>query len=271
MRLHMRQKEFYPYREGENRVKKSSIFSDQYSREKKRRKGVRRLVLTLALLLALLMFMIPYIMNKVNEYKANGGSFSSTGLSASSDTTVASGDTKTELPVNAAEFELTGGDKINITYREKDGKVEFVGTEGHKDLYTYDISPDKSRIIINENTEGTIFLIDKNFNAKDLSPTEFTLDNGSVIQRKDYAHQEGFIWAQGAVFMDNNDILFKSRLNEDLNKTVIRGMAVNDAESTVVNGSGGKVIELVRITPQGYLVRIDGVEKTVDTNFRFTE
>ena len=235
-------------------MKKSSIFSDAYREHKIKRKRYRNGYVFLALFLVLLLFFIPYLMGKVNEYRVNGGKFPKppalNGVVASE-----------------AIFQLSTGENLTVKYSKKGDKVTYTSVTGSHDKYFFDISPDNSKVVINEKAEESIFVIGSDLMAMDVGLKEFTGTDNVLIKRTEKAGT-GFIWANNAKFLNNTTLVYVSGLTNGDKPLSIRSIDLNTGTDKELPGSEGAAIGLGNLTENGFEVTIDGVSKHISQDLK---
>lgn len=235
-------------------MKKSSIFSDAYRDDKIKRKRHRNRYVFLALFLVLLLFFIPYLINKVNEYKVNGGKFP--------EKVASNGKLASE-----ATFQLSTGENLTIKYNKVGDTVAFTSVTGSQDKYFFDISPDDSKLVINEKAEESIFVIGSDLMAMDRGLLEFKGKDDGVIKRSEKAGT-GFIWANNAKFLNNNTLIYVSGITNGDKPLVIRSIDLTTGSDIEIEGTGGSAIGLGNLTDTGIEVTIDGASKHIGIDLK---
>lgn len=271
-------------------MKKSSIFSDAYNKDKKRRKQLRNLLLVLALAAVLLLFFIPYLLGKVSEYQANGGKFPSSlqtsggglGTTGGGNTMLSSGSvagsdttapalTAPVAPMEEAEYVLSTGDKIRVVFIEDGDGVSFSKAAGQEGKYYYDISPDQSKILINEKADSSLILINDEFAAEDNSLNEYTDSEGTTMTRQEYGSSPDFIWCAEAKFFSDEEIIFVSNLNSDNTKKAIWTFNLLSGNYRIIEDSQAQTIEFRGRSDKGFAVKLDETIKYIGSDLRLTE
>ena len=273
-------------------MKKPGMYSDKYGKTKRRQILRRNLLLGLAALVLFLLFFIPYFGGKLYEFHANGDQFpsqtipvrsqaqavtsaQSTTPSATQAQTAKTETTASTQPAQAttttttaaaktltAGYSLTDGSGVIIQYEEpKAGEIQFIGVTGAEGKYTYDISPSKSQLLINETRDQNLVIIGADLKAKDHSFNTYNYGGNGQLRRDVYNKRDGFIWMRSAKFFTEDLILFESQVALAMKPMYIWSYIPSTNKFKLVEGTRATTASLIGLTEAGYEVTLD--DKTV--------
>lgn len=240
-----------------------SIYSDKFSGENRKKIRRRKIIVAAALFLTFLLFFVPYISSRITEYKTNGGKFKEKYIDPSTVATttlktVAASDTKTETPLKSLNQTLKSGITVRVNYKEIDGKVSYDSIAGDVERFSYDISPDKSSILLNDTDEEGIIILGQDKKAVDV--TADTLKYGETIfRRDDLKHKEQKSFSEDAKFLNNNTVIYITSTGPSEARYYIRTFKTDSfKDQPLVKGIEGKKIRMVKKTDKGFQIEIDG-------------
>ncbi len=204
-------------------MKKTSIFSREFERKVRRKRFI-----IVSLILIILLIVSLYIVNfsKINVhikdlyYSTTSKEMSNTNEDAlvtyEEEKEELKEDQKAELEnenINLKhELTLNNDNKVNILYDKYNEEILFKGVEG--DNYSFDLSPSKKRILIEDNITQDTYMLDDSFNLIKLDP-EFFYSNSAKRRfyktdiLRDY---EGYKWYKDSKFLDENTVVYVSDL-----------------------------------------------------------
>lgn len=170
------------------------------------------------------------------------------------------------------EVELTNGEKFNILYKKGD-KVEYLDLQSElSESYIVDVSPNKSRILIENLNTQDVYMIDENFNLLKLDP-EFFYSNsaGSRFYKNDILNTYGnYSWYKNARFLNDSTVIYVSNLpwfgkdEEYIWKTDVED--INDIKHFMTT-VGGVNISFQELTEEGIKVNINNEIKLLTFSF----
>lgn len=254
-------------------MKKPSIYSDRYNKAKKKHRLRRNLWLFLASLALFLLFFLPYLDGKVKEFQAAGGKFPQT-----AQTTIPTGTKPATTPAQTAppltsvqtkpqpltaDHPLSDGSVIAIRYEKTEQGIRYLGAAGPAGSFSFDLSPDQSRLLINETSTQTLTLYGQDLAAEDHSFNTYRHSQKGQLKRTDYIQKDGFVWMRNARFLTNDLILFESQVALALKPFYVWSYDLKDKKFQLVSGTRAEDLELMERTQDGYRVRLDAVTKLV--------
>lgn len=279
-------------------MRKTSIFSREY--EKKLR---RKRFFIVSLVLIVLFLIVIYIINfsKINNYFKNAYySLITREMSSNKDDLLKETDNNKvniskdldnyvpsdlqdqndqikDVESNANELihkvMLNNDNEVNIVYINNHDVFEFIGiAPDNVERYSFDISLNKDKIILEDNITQDTYMLDKDFNLFKLDP-EFFYSNsaGSRFYKNDIMNRyEGYNWYKDAKFLDDNTIIYISNLpwfgsgDQYIWKTDISD--TNNIRHFMTS-IGGQNIELGELTQEGVRVNINNEMKLLTFSF----
>ncbi|MPQ44641.1 YncE family protein [Clostridium tarantellae] len=166
---------------------------------------------------------------------------------------------------------LSSGDKIYIKYEENSTNSEktILTVEGNG-KYSFDISPDKKKVVVLDDLSQDMKVIDVNLGEKDITKPSYTTSKGKTYNKEDILKSfPNQIWGIEPKFLDDNNIVYISNLpyfgDGDLYK-YIWIFDLNTGEYKVLFNSKGKDIKFNELDINKLIVNIDGIEKVLDAS-----
>lgn len=264
-------------------MKKPSIYSNRYRNVKKRVRLKRRLALLLAALVLFLLFFIPYLDNKVKEFKANGNQFPSQGQTTplirptetggiSKPTTTTTVSSTEDSKVLWKTHPLPNGDELIVQYEFDDqDKVHYLGVQGDEAAFTYHISPKEDQLLINTLADQGLILYGPELKPEDRSINTYSHSEKGTLKREDYIKKPNFLWMGNVRFMSEDVILFESHMSRALDKTYIWYYKIPDGTYKLISGTGSETTKLIQLTDQGYEVEIGGQIQLITSDLKVAE
>ena len=264
-------------------MKKPSIYSDRYRNVKKRVRLKRKIVLFLAALVLFLLFFIPYLGDKVKEFKANGNQFPGQGQTTplirptetggtSKPATTATASSAEESNVLKTTHRLPNGGELSIEYEITDqGLVRYLGVQGDEATFTYHVSPKEGQLLINTLADQGLILYGPELKLEDRSINTYSHSEKGTLKREDYLKKSNFLWMGNARFMSEDVILFESHMSRALDKTYIWYYKITDGTYKLISGTGSETTKLIQSTDKGYEVEIDGEVQLITSDLKVAE
>lgn len=170
------------------------------------------------------------------------------------------------------EIELNNGERVNVLYKEGN-QIEYIDSQDELPRnYRLDISPSRSRILIEElNTQDT-YMLDENLNLFKLDP-EFFYSN--LARTRFYKNDivnlyENYNWYKNARFLNDNTIVFISNLPWfGKNEQYIWRTNIQDVNNIThfMTSVGGENIDFGELTEEGIKVNINNEMKLLTFSF----
>lgn len=171
------------------------------------------------------------------------------------------------------EISLSDSEVLNVVYSMNNDLVEFESLgEQVKDSYKFDVSPNKSMIIIDDYKNQNSYLVDSQFNVHNLDP-EFFYSNSakSKFYKNDVISQyENYAWYRNPKFISDDTIVYVSNLpwfgkNEEyVWKSDVSNL--NDIKH-FMTPIGGQNIDFMELTEEGIKVNINNEIKLLTFSF----
>lgn len=170
------------------------------------------------------------------------------------------------------EIELNNGEKVNIFYKE-DNQIEYIDSQDELPKnYRVDISPNRSRILIEElNTQDT-YMLDENLNLFKLDPEFFYSNSARTRFYKNdiVSSYENYNWYKNARFLNDNTIVYISNLPWfGKNEQYIWRTDIQDVNNIrhFMTSVGGENIDFGELTEEGIKVNINNEMKLLTFSF----
>lgn len=270
-------------------MRRTNIFSREYERRiRKKRFFILIIILTILVMVVLYMVNFSEVNNYVRDRYYSIISKEIVNISEAesdnyniNDVSNINEETHTPLEENIYNSErdklihnvVLGNDEINILYTKDDNNVQYFGLEDSLDFkYSFDISPDNLKILIENNITQDTYMIDESFNTFKLDP-EFFYSNSarSRFYKEDIKNTyEGYSWYKGARFLDNNTVVYISNLPWfGKNEEYIWRTDVSDTQDIkhFMTSIAGENIEFGELTEQGIKVNINNEMKLLTFSF----
>ncbi|PKK39421.1 hypothetical protein ABB02_01270 [Clostridiaceae bacterium JG1575] len=252
--------------------KKPSMYSEHYLKGRRRRRRGQALLILGGFLLLFFLFFIPYYMDKVATYKAQGGRFEEKPPSlltqAGANTTVPKQTTPKSVPqtkidpTQQAKYKLQSGEEVTILFQKGEGGLRFRDVQGPKS-FQYDISPEGKGLLINETRPQTLVLIGEDLLAKDVTMASFEFTEGEPTLQKDAIQKEGFIWMKEARFLSEDVIVFPSQLTRLEGMSFLWAYDRPSGKYQQIPGTKAQRIHLLERTTEGIRFSMDDEVKTL--------
>ncbi|BAK80795.1 hypothetical protein [Candidatus Arthromitus sp. SFB-rat-Yit] len=270
-------------------MRRSSIFSREY--EKKIRK--KRFII-LILILTFLIIGVFYIVNfsKINNYlRDKYYSLISKEISNTNeievdkydenDTNNINEETRIPLEENIDNNELDrliynvilGDNELKISYMKDENNIKFLGLIDTLDSkYSFDISPNKQKILIENNITQDVYMVDSILNTFKLDP-EFFYSNSAKnrFYKNDIRNTyENYAWYKSAKFLDDNTVVYVSNLPWfGRNEQYVWRTDVSDTQDIkhFMTSIAGENIEFGELTEHGIKVNINNEMKLLTFSF----
>lgn len=171
------------------------------------------------------------------------------------------------------EIDLSNDEKVNILYTKDNDRVEFL--EDQKELekiYTFDISPSKNKILIENIETQDTYIIDENLSSFKLDP-EFFYSNSarSKFYKKDVMENyPDYAWYKNAKFLTDNSIVYVSNLPWfGKNEQYIWRTDIENLDDILhfMTSVSGQNITFGELTEEGIKVNINNEIKTLTLAF----
>ena len=170
------------------------------------------------------------------------------------------------------EISLNNGEKINIFY-EEGNQIEYIASQDELPKnYRFDISPSRSRILIEElNTQDT-YMLDENLNLFKLDPEFFYSNSARTRFYKNdvVSSYENYSWYNNARFLNDNTIVYISNLPWfGKNEQYIWRTDIQDVNNIThfMTSVGGENIDFGELTEEGIKVNINNEMKLLTFSF----
>lgn len=170
------------------------------------------------------------------------------------------------------EISLNNGEKINIFY-EEGNQIEYIASQDELPKnYRFDISPSRSRILIEElNTQDT-YMLDENLNLFKLDPEFFYSNSARTRFYKNdvVSSYENYSWYKNARFLNDNTIVYISNLPWfGKNEQYIWRTDIQDVNNIThfMTSVGGENIDFGELTEEGIKVNINNEMKLLTFSF----
>lgn len=273
-------------------MKKPSIYSDRYRNVKKRVRFRRKLIVILAALVLFLLFFVPYLNGKIKEFKANGNQFPNqaqgtsplirptqtggTNQGTKTEETSQATDsgptsTQTEEPETLTHSLPQGGEVLIEFERIDQTSIRYLGVQGDEALFSFDISPKESQLLINAKSDQSLVLYGADLKPEDRSVNTYAHGDKGTLEREDYIKKPDFIWMGNPQFMTDDVILFESHMSRALDKTYIWYYKISEGIYKLISGTGSETTHLVGPAEGGYEVEIDGKLELITSNLQVAE
>jgi len=155
---------------------------------------------------------------------------------------------------------LSDGQKISVEFSETKAEKSIKGVVNAKDI-SYDISPSKKAIVIQNTKNQDVLYVDVNKTSKDITKKVYVSSkNVSFTKQQQIKKNPAYIWSVTPKFIDEDNIAYVSELPW-LNKKEIQYIwKVNLKNNThvQVQRASGKKIVFDKITSKGLAANIDG-------------
>lgn len=267
-------------------MRRTNIFSREY--ERKIRK--KRFFMITIILIILIMFVV-YIVNfsNVNNYIKDryysliSKEIASVNEMQSDNYNVNDVDKEIHTPLEENIYDsesdklihnvVLGDDEINIIYRKDENNFQYLGLEDSLDSkYSFNISPNNRRILIENNINQDTYMIDDLFNVFKLDPEFFYSNSARSRFYKENVMDtyEGYAWYKDARFLDDNNIVYISNLPWfGKNEEYIWRTDVSDTQDIkhFMTSIAGENIEFGELTEQGIKVNINNEMKLLTFSF----
>ncbi len=170
--------------------------------------------------------------------------------------------------INLSDFE-----EVNVLYSMDNNLVEFVGLEKEmENKYKFDISPNKTMMLIDDYKAQSTYLVDSQFNVYNLNP-EFFYSNSakSRFYKNDVMSEyENYAWYKNPKFINDSTVVYVSNLpwfgkNEEyIWKSDVSNL--NDIKH-FMTPIGGENIDFMELTEEGIKVNINNEIKLLTFSF----
>ena len=155
---------------------------------------------------------------------------------------------------------LSDGQKVSVEYSESAAEKNIKGVSGAKDI-SYDISPSKKAIVVQNMKNQDMLYIDVNKISKDITKKVYVSSkNASFTKQEKIKTSPAYIWSVTPKFIDEDNIAYVSELpwmNEKATQYIWKVNLKNNTHEQVQRASGRK-ITFENITPKGLTATIDG-------------
>lgn len=165
------------------------------------------------------------------------------------------------------EVTLSSGNVSRAIYDEESGNRKFKALTPVEEGTTFDISPDKKFLVINDNATQQIKFIDTNGNQKDITYLSYTTKNKEVIGKDTMLNDyPGYIWSKSAKFIDDTHVVYLSQLpyfGKGNLLTYAWIIDINTGVHTTLWDVKGSDIKFGNLIDKGLEVEIDGIKKVL--------
>ena len=155
---------------------------------------------------------------------------------------------------------LSDGQKINIEYSEAGSEKSIVGVSNSKDI-SYDISPSKKAIVVQNVKNQDMLYIDVNQVSKDITKKVYVSSrNVPFTKQEKIKKSPDYVWSITPRFIDEDNIAYVSELpwmNEKKIQYIWKVNLKNNAHVQVQRTSGKK-ITFQNVEIKGLAANIDG-------------
>ncbi len=261
-------------------MKRPSIFSKHYEKEKKNRRKILLLVIIIPII-GLSIFLTTDFNGLINKgismknglisNKSKGKENKATLVKKKSENvvkqqTISEKPKTTKVKDNAQTknetfvVSLSDGQKISVEYNVQAAKKSIKGISNTKDL-SYDISPSKKAVVIQSTKNQDLLYVDVNKVSKDITKKIHKSSKNQVYSKKNKLESSAnYIWSITPKFIDEDNIVYVSELPWMNEKAMQYLWKVNLKTSahTQVKSASGKKITFKNITSKGLETNIDG-------------
>lgn len=263
-----------------NILGKPSIFSKDYNKKMRFRKIV--IVVTI-IIIAILLVGFIFIGSISSSFEKIGNKLSSlqveNGFNESENTKEEEEEIRTfnneinnevleEEKNNNIEINLTNGEKLVATIIKENNLEHFSEVKLSEDKGKAVISPDKTKLLINNYKTQELFIYDTKGNGKNISKTEYTTKNNKSYSRESILQSNnGFVWCRNPMFVSDNKIVYQSNLPFFGRKNLdiyVWSIDLNTNEHKTLWDFKGKTITFGELTDKGLQVNIDGNNKYIN-------
>lgn len=275
-------------------MKKNNIFSREYERKIRRRRFII-LFITLVILIISVFYIINF--SKINNYLRDKYYFIISREIANYDPVQDKQDVDSiieeELTPSINDVNISNDDvlvenieseslvhkvnlnnvEIDVFYKVESNGIEYLGiSENLLSEYSFDISPNKKRILTENNHSQDTYMLDDSFNVFKLDPEFFYSKsaNNRFYKSDIIGMYEGYSWYKDAKFLDDNTIIYISNLPWfGKNEEYIWRTDISDVNniSHFMTSVGGQNIDLGELTEQGIKVNINNEMKLLTFSF----
>jgi hypothetical protein len=273
-----------------NHMSKPSIFSKNYDKEVKKRKIIIVLLIILPIIGLGIFFSTDFnvllkkgvsMKNGINSVLSNKSKddkkdeenkaaevkqeskevVKEQPVSQKDDVAQKDGTSKAESVAKDAKFDVgfADGQKVSIEYSQLAEVKTIKGVSNDKEV-SYDISPNKKAIVVQNTKNQDMLYIDVNGTTKDITKKVYiSSKNVSFTKQEQLKRNPKYIWSVTPKFIDEDNIAYVSELPW-LKKTVQYIWKVNLKNNThrQVQRASGEKITFVKITHEGLAANIDG-------------
>lgn len=267
-------------------MKKPSMYSARYGKAQKRARRRRALGLAGAALVLFLLFFVPYLLDKLREYEANGYQFpervvitiptattpaatAAPATTAPAGTTAAvTGSAQTSGTAPAASQDqilihrLSGGQPVSIRYQASAQGIRYLDAQGPAGM-DWDIAPDASKLLILDPAGQSLTVFGSELAGVDRSFNSYENSQLGTFQRKDKAGVDGFIWMTSPKFLTPEIILYQSQLSRTMDDLYLWALMLSEGRHRLISGTSAQTMEFIERTPAGYRIRLDEREVLV--------
>lgn len=252
-----------------------NIYSDKFSKEKRKSRLREKITIIGLLFIISLFFIVPYIRGMVKEYKENNGSFKEKVINPSTSareiSSSKSSKTESKSAVETYTYDLDGTTKIKVEYTKANDVVIFSAVIGDAEKFSYDITPSKDKVVINDAKKQTISVIDKDFNKKDYTLNLFD-GKSNTLKREENLDKKDFIWAKEAKFLNDNTIIYITNVANDIKSEYLRAITLGDKkENKLIDETKSKKIIISEKVEDGYIFTSDSTKMKIDNNLKVTK
>lgn len=261
-------------------MKKPSMFSARYGKAQKRARRRRALSVAGAAFVLFLLFFVPYLLDKLREYEANGYQFPErvvitvpaatmppaasapvTSTTAGTTTPVTSsaqtaGTSTTALPEQILIHRLSGGELVSIRYQSPPQGIRYLEAQGPVGM-EWDIAPDGSKLLILDPMGQSLTVFGADLTGVDRSFDSYENRQLGTFRREDKAGVDGFVWMAGPKFLTAEIILYQSQLSRTMDDRYLWALTLPEARHRLISGTGAQTVELIERTAAGYRIRLD--------------
>ena len=150
-------------------------------------------------------------------------------------------------------------------------QLQNIGVIGDAEKFSYDISPSKDKVVINDAKKQTITVLDKDFNKKDYTLNLFDGKN-NTLKREENLDKKDFIWAKEAKFLNDNTIIYITNVANDTKNEYLRAITLGDKkENKLIDETKSKKIILSEKVKDGYIFTSDSTKMKIDNNLKVTK
>ncbi|GIM27549.1 hypothetical protein CPJCM30710_02150 [Clostridium polyendosporum] len=168
------------------------------------------------------------------------------------------------------EVTLSSGNIARAIYDEESGKRKFKALIPIEEGTTFDISPNKDFLIINDGGTQQIKFVDTRGTQKNITYPSYTTKNKEVIVRETMLNDyPGYTWSKNAKFIDDTHVVYLSQLpyfGKNQLLTYMWSIDINTGVHTTLWNVKGSNIKIGNLTDNGLEVEIDGNKKILTPN-----